>query len=465
MNKISIIRLILSETTPMERRFVSDMNGKWRKEYQTFVMETETVIKSKVDALTVTLPNASVNKDYKTSLSIPIKDIRIEEVHIKGHTAEEMGLTYSISDANNTVEISGSPLMSGEFELEISYRYKDQPEDRSSLSRVLPLIINPDPRSLWKDIPVEDNIKYPKADEDKQYVKVQACEDGTPRKDIVAASKRGRSHANEGKPRDDDFKVDYIKETGWYIIAVADGAGSAQYSREGSKIACETVMKHCREMLLEPKNFEDNILCYQEFRNESKDEEAGRKFVGDDIYSILVNAAFKAHREINKEAKQTGNQPKDYATTLLVSICKKFDEEWFVATFWVGDGAICIYNADNHKSILMGTPDEGEFAGQTRFLTMPEIFKDAKSLYERLRFYFVPDFTALFLMTDGVSDPKFETDANLQKVECWDALWKDLKENGVQLSDDNEESAGQLLNWLDFWSPGNHDDRTIAILY
>ena len=23
----------------------------------------------------------------------------------------------------------------------------------------------------------------------------------------------------------------------------------------------------------------------------------------------------------------------------------------------------------------------------------------------------------------------------------------------------------QLLDWLDFWSPGNHDDRTIAILY
>ena len=23
----------------------------------------------------------------------------------------------------------------------------------------------------------------------------------------------------------------------------------------------------------------------------------------------------------------------------------------------------------------------------------------------------------------------------------------------------------QLLAWLDFWSPGNHDDRTIAILY
>lgn len=96
---------------------------------------------------------------------------------------------------------------------------------------------------------------------------------------------------------------------------------------------------------------------------------------------------------------------------------------------------------------------------------MPEIFKDAASLYQRLRFNIVNDFTALFLMTDGVSDPKFETDANLNNPDKWDTLWNDLKENGVELTDDNEAAKDQLLNWLDFWSPGNHDDRTIAILY
>ena len=96
---------------------------------------------------------------------------------------------------------------------------------------------------------------------------------------------------------------------------------------------------------------------------------------------------------------------------------------------------------------------------------MPEIFKDATALYQRLRFYIVDDFTALFLMSDGVSDPKFETDANLNNPDKWDTLWDDLKENGVDLTDDNEVSKDQLLDWLDFWAPGNHDDRTIAILY
>ena len=157
-----------------------------------------------------------------------------------------------------------------------------------------------------------------------------------------------------------------------------------------------------------------------------------------------------------------------YATTLLLTICKKFSYGWFIASFWVGDGAICLYSKENHTAKLLGIPDEGEYAGQTRFLTMPEIFKDATSLYQRLRFNIVPDFTALFLMSDGVSDPKFETDANLNNPDKWDNLWNDLinnPEHPVDLSDDNEEAKNQLLDWLDFWSPGNHDDRTIAILY
>jgi hypothetical protein len=151
-----------------------------------------------------------------------------------------------------------------------------------------------------------------------------------------------------------------------------------------------------------------------------------------------------------------------------LTICKKFSYGWFIASFWVGDGAICLYDKEAHSAKLLGIPDEGEYAGQTRFLTMPEIFKDITSLYQRLRFAIVPDFTALFLMSDGVSDPKFETDANLNNPKKWDDLWDDLinnQEHPVDLSDDNEEAKNQLLDWLDFWSPGNHDDRTIAILY
>ena len=71
------------------------------------------------------------------------------------------------------------------------------------------------------------------------------------------------------------------------------------------------------------------------------------------IYDIVGGAAFKAHQAINEAAKEAKDQgldavPKDFATTLMFSICKKFDFGWFVASYWVGDGAMCIYNKEKH---------------------------------------------------------------------------------------------------------------------
>ena len=112
----------------------------------------------------------------------------------------------------------------------------------------------------------------------------------------------------------------------------------------------------------------------------------------------------------------------------MFAICKKFDFGWFIASYWVGDGAMCLYNKENGTHKLLGIPDEGEFSGQTRFLTMQEIFKDAKSVMDRLRFSIEDDFTALMLMTDGVSDPMFETDNNLNSTAKWDEFWNKLHE-------------------------------------
>jgi serine/threonine protein phosphatase PrpC len=195
---------------------------------------------------------------------------------------------------------------------------------------------------------------------------------------------------------------------------------------------------------------------------ESKNE------VGKIWQDTISSAVFAAYKAIEKEAQEQQYAIKDFATTLILSICKKFEYGWFVAAWWVGDGGIGIYDKDTQYLKILGEPDGGEFAGQTRFLTMPNIIQ--QELYDRMKFEIVKDFTALILMTDGVTDPKFETDANLNQLEQWQALWDDLNgknEDGmkVDFNDDNEQSAEQLLKWLDFWSKGNHDDRTIAILF
>lgn len=479
-----IIQTIIGDTNDERAEgFLRFLSSKLWGLYNDYLMDKIKVAESKI-VWNLNMPNAKENRIYNQTVEMPkVSSAQLPEVEILlddvvGLEQDIHGLQLMVAPDKHSFAITGTPTLEhfrkdgatalSTFELTLKYHFSgmEMPAERPVLERKVQFVINQDPRKLWRDIPVDwENMtepKYKKDDIQIDYVKVEALSDGTPQKDIVAASKRGRSHAQEGKPRDDHFKMSHM-DNGWYIMAVADGAGSAKYSREGSRIACEEVTNYCMAQLANSKDFESAVKQYNEHKTESESD--ARKAVGDYIYKIVGTAAFKAHKSINAEAAIKKLPAKQYATTLLLAICKKFEFGWFIATFWVGDGAICLYNKQAHTAEVLGVPDEGEYAGQTRFLTMPEIFKDATSLYQRLRFRIVDDFTALFLMSDGVSDPKFETDANLNNPDKWDALWTDLKENGVELTDDNEETKNQLLAWLDFWSPGNHDDRTIAILY
>lgn len=461
-------------------RFLSD---KLWNLYNDYLMDKIKMAESEI-VWNLNMPNAKENQEYEVTVNMPVltsdklAGIEIVLVNVSGLDKDIHGLSIITAEDKKSFTISGCPSLEyfrkdgataqSTFDLIIRYQFVgvDMPDEHPILERKIPFVINQDPRKLWKDLPVDwENMpdpKYRNDDTQVEYVKVETLADGTPQKDIVAASKRGRSHAQEAKPRDDHFKMTHM-DNGWYIMAVADGAGSAKLSREGSRIACEESVNYCIVQLNDNKKFEEAISKYNEQKEDGESE--ARKQVGDYMYKIVGAAAFKAHRAINAEAATANNQPKQYATTLLLTISKKFPFGWFLASFWVGDGAICLYDRQAHTAKILGKPDEGEYAGQTRFLTMPEIFKDTTSLYQRLRFSIVDNFTALFMMTDGVSDPKFETEANLNNPDKWDTLWNDLRENGVELTDDNEASKEQLLNWLDFWSPGNHDDRTIAILY
>jgi serine/threonine protein phosphatase PrpC len=417
----------------------------------------------------IKFPLGKVNQMYSINFDIETLGIpELAEVTFTG--LEAIGLQYYPDEK----QIRGIPTVAGDHKITMQCTRKDQPKDRPKFDRDINLIINPDPRSLWNNIPTPENIEYYKPDEDKDFVKVEPeiskglfgfGKKEHARKDMVAASQRGRSHAHEGKARDDDFALNFDKKTEWYTIVVADGAGSAKYSRKGAQIACKTVIDVCKEKLSSQKeDFEKNIHLFQ---NDKSQENSGK--IERSMYNIIGNAAFQAYKNIQDEAEKRQYPLKDYSTTLLISISKKFDFGWFIAAFWVGDGGIGIYRKEPEYLKVLGEPDGGEFAGQTRFLTMSEIFT-WESMSKRLRFDIIPDFTALILMTDGITDPKFETDANLNRIEKWHELWDDLQgkneENAkVDFTDDNEQTAGQLLKWLDFWSRGNHDDRTIAILF
>lgn len=424
-------------------------------------MNQRIMIENEIRQLGLHFPNGTVKKEYATFFELPTD--KISDIELEG--IEALGLVLAVGD-DGKCSLSGKPAVQGDFTLKLRYKTIEG-EPASELA--IPIAFNPNPRELWRNIPTDRGIAFFKEDSVKEYIKVEADKEGNERKDIVAASQRGRSHAQEGRPRDDHFSLYHCDDSDWYIIAVADGAGSAKYSRKGSEVACDTVIKHCKNLLLHNPEFEKAIREYEEDR----DNKEKRTNVTRHVIDIIYNGAMKAHEAVKKVADANNESKlKDFATTLMFAVCKKYEFGWFIASFWVGDGAICLFDKNNKTAKLLGTPDEGEFSGQTRFLTMPEIFRDSEAVAKRLRMAIVPDFTALFLMTDGVSDPMFETDKNLNDYSKWEEFYDRLltgfpedEIGGVDLSDDNAAAKDQLLQWLDFWSPGNHDDRTIAILY
>ncbi|MBD5370382.1 MAG: protein phosphatase 2C domain-containing protein [Bacteroides sp.] len=429
--------------------------------YKEERMNERVIIENEIRQLGIRLPNGTVKKDYSFTFALPVE--KIGNIRLEG--AEELGLEFTVTP-EGICTLSGKPTKAGDYQLRLSYATVDG-EPRSELD--VPVAFNPNPRDLWKNIPTDNNIVYYKQDSATEYVKVECAPDGSPAKDIVAASQRGRSHAQEGKARDDHFSLYHCTDSDWYIIAVADGAGSAKYSRKGSQLACETVTDYCRKMLLDNPDFEKAI---EEYALERDNREKQANVTGM-VISLLRAGAINAYEKIRAAAEANEDaRIRDFSTTLMFAICKKYDFGWFIATFWVGDGAMCLLDKENRTAKLLGTPDEGEYSGQTRFLTMKEVLQDPELASKRMRFTIVPDFTALFLMTDGVSDPMFETDRNLKDYSRWEEFYEKLRKGfpedeigGVDLSDDNAMAKDQLLRWLDFWSPGNHDDRTIAILY
>ena len=430
-------------------------------------------LNSSIDSISwdVRLPNAFEKQDYRGEVRLPPCDsARFVLTGVTGVDESQHGLKIEVDESQ--FSITGTPDLSAlrkdgqpapsEFTLTAKYRLEVDGASGGAYEgeKEFKLVIVPAIDTLWRAEPVNwDQMPEPRyRNEDGQTD--FAVLDGE-EKHIVAASLRGRSHAQEGKPRDDAFR--FATTHGWQVLAVSDGAGSACYSREGARLACEKAVAVCCERL-DDEPYRDDFEAHIKALSAIPDETNKRKPVGDSLYTLLCQAANQARQAIAQEAGSQGKETRTYAATLLLCVAKHFPFGWFVGSFWVGDGAIALYRRDTtpHTVYLMGEPDEGEYGGQTRFLTMPEVFSDASALYCRLRFQLVDDISALFLMTDGVSDPKFETTNNLKNAEKWDALWDEL--TAADALTNTAESKQALLEWLGFPSPGNHDDRTLLVL-
>lgn len=452
--KIATNRIALFEAFAKEEQNRNAVNQ--ILEYQKMLTDKWKLKNRVVDICqqSVIVPNGTVGKVYETSLDFQkLGWLDFSFFELEG--LYEIGLIFE----NNTKTITGTPTQSGDIKLKIKFRLQGETESSELNEKTISLVINPDPKSLWKNIPSDKEDQYWKEDN-------IAVSDKLGDKHIVISSKRGRSHANVGSFRDDDFGYRYFENTGWSVVVVADGAGSAKISRKGSQIACTAIVDYFTENLARA-SFNDIDSLMEEHKN-GTGEETQRK-LNHAVYNNLGKAALQAHKQLEEFAKNASIPIKDLHSTLIFCLIKKYSFGYAILTFGVGDCPIALLSKDLSEVNLMNWLDVGEFGGGTRFITMPEIFNSDK-FATRFGFKFIDDFSYLMLMTDGIYDPKFVVEANLEKIDKWKEFVADLQGNNtdnvkVEFEDNNLGIADQLSVWMDFWSAGNHDDRTLAIVF
>jgi hypothetical protein len=409
----------------------------------------------------IIIPNGSVNKPYEVKLDF----IKAGIAGLKYTTIEGLD-KYGLSYNSETETISGMPVESGDFKVTLKFRIEEEQNDSVLNNKIIPLVINADPKSLWKEIPSDQDkddawkaAHYWKPDRANDFTRLGA-------KHFVVSSNRGRSHANVGSCRDDDYAFTFLEPIGWSIVCVADGAGSSSLSRKGSRLACDAVIEYFQKNFTSEMLNQFDIDLKQQY--ESSNEESSKR-ISFFVYDNLSKAALHAYKSIEDFALKAEKSIKDFHSTLIFSLYKKYDFGYAILTFGVGDCPIALVNKDQTDVKLMNWLDVGEFGGGTRFITMPEIFTSDK-FSTRFGFKLIDDFAYLFMMTDGIYDPKFVVEANLEKMEKWKDFISDLKGDNeekakVDFSADNNAIALELSIWMDFWSPGNHDDRTLAVIF
>lgn len=161
---------------------------------------------------------------------------------------------------------------------------------------------------------------------------------------VLGRSVRGTAHARLGLRCQDSWGVGHLPGGG-LVVAVADGAGSAARSDEGSAVAVRAAVDHVLAALANPTAESDPAA----------------------VVAGAVLAAREAVLDLARaESGDAEDAGRDYAATLALALA-------LPAGLWTalrGDCAVVARAADG-ALFTAGVPRNGEYANQTFFLTDP----------------------------------------------------------------------------------------------
>ncbi|RCX17608.1 protein phosphatase 2C-like protein [Anaerobacterium chartisolvens] len=274
--------------------------------------------------------------------------------------------------------------------------------------------------ALWKYLPVPDEEPECHDEYDSRAVQL---EQGA----LIGARVRGKKHKHEGTNCDDWFEFESVDD--WVLIAVSDGAGSKKYSRIGARESCKAAIRYMKDKFSELKAHPSQAIKGIElpFGDKGFSEACG------ELASIVQRGVLEAYDAVEKafEARRTNlefSRPlnreltfKDFSATMLVAaaIPTVIDgkREYLIISCQIGDGMLASVNPElpYGKALkLLGEPDGGSFAGETDFLTSPQM-KKIETLMRRTKIARSP-ITCLIVMSDGVADDYYPNDPQILRL-------------------------------------------------
>lgn len=245
---------------------------------------------------------------------------------------------------------------------------------------------------------------------------------------LVAASRRGKTHAHQGTFREDATAL--AVSTHWNIIAVADGAGTAPLARIGSNLAVKSATSAIYDA--QPPN--------------PSTEDVGRA-----IWAGLT----AAYQSLQTFAEQNRANLSDLSTTLQLLIHWPMGEGCLLGIAHIGDGIVTAETPDGRYYLLTDPDTDPDDASRTLFLTSGSL---KKWMRERTKVYqFDEPLDIVALMTDGVSGD-LEPYADLLHTN----LFERLHHRVLCYPLPQQEQA--LLAMISYDLRGSFDDRTLAVL-
>jgi hypothetical protein len=256
---------------------------------------------------------------------------------------------------------------------------------------------------------------------------------------VAGQSVRGAVHERNGLPNQD--AIHWLPDSGLgssIVLAVADGHGSARYSRShiGARLAVESSTQLVEEFL-NSQTDAGHLSLIKDTTEEWLPRALVRKWV-----ELVVE-------HLNSDPLEESEQSVvAYGATLLVAAVT----EQFALYLQLGDGEILTVSESGEVTRPL-TRDDRLFGNETTSLCAPEAWRDFRVSFQP----FVQSPPALILLsTDGYPN-SFRDESGFFKVGS--DILNMIRENGLTFINDN------LSGWLsDSTLAGSGDDVTLGIL-